>query len=361
VKFTERGGARVSVSLTNRYDDRATLRCAVTDTGSGIPGELRRRLFQPFEQGSAGNQRGSGAGLGLAICRKLVELMGGTIEVESRAGEGSSFVFAIPCGIGAPSLIDAKPERVPAPVARRLRVLVAEDVPANQVVARSILESLGHRVQVASDGAEAIAMASEGDFDVILMDIQMPVVDGLQAIREIRRLEGGRARAPIIALTALAQQSDMTGARRAGADGFLTKPIRKRDLAAALEPYSAAAPGAAAMDDGERGVLAMEMLNEMREDLGHASFREFLDKCQDNIATRLERLDAAMRDNSPDVARATAHQLRGLFAQFGARQAAAAAGLVEGSQAADMPNHVATLRSAASLAASALGKIGKSA
>ncbi len=236
VKHTDRGVITVRARTREALaGGAAMLRVEVEDTGTGFAEGETARLFEPFERGLSGDRtRAAGLGLGLAVCRKLVDLMGGTIGAESRLGEGSCFWFEVPVGVAAPlAMIEAGvgQERSLAP---RLRILVAEDIEANRAVIGGILDRLGHETHFAEDGAQAIEAARNADFDVILMDIQMPNVDGLTATRTIRGLGRRFRRIPIIAVSAYSQPVDKEAAYGAGVSGFLTKPVRQAQLDAAL-------------------------------------------------------------------------------------------------------------------------------
>jgi CheY-like chemotaxis protein/HPt (histidine-containing phosphotransfer) domain-containing protein len=244
VKFTEKGG--VSIEAQKQYTDTGDLmvRIAVSDTGIGIPVDRRHRLFKLFSQvdGST-TRRFGGTGLGLALCKKLVELFGGEIGVESESGKGSTFWFTICL---QPPSEEHPVEKAEAnntsdlmrtvPLAeqssRDFRVLVAEDYEINQVVVREFLRRFGLECEIVGDGLVAVDQAKSGEFDMILMDCQMPLMDGLQAARIIRDAEtpdhglsrNGK-RIPIIALTANAVAGDREECLEAGMDDYLTKPI----------------------------------------------------------------------------------------------------------------------------------------
>ena len=196
------------------------------------------RLFERFQQADASTtRRFGGSGLGLAITRKLAEMLGGAVSFCSTPGEGSTFTLTIA----------ASPAATPRPVEREsddlltgLKVLVVEDNPTNQLVARRILEQLGAAVSVADDGASGVAAAREGVFDLILMDVQMPGMDGLEAARRIRALPGPAARAPIIALTANVMAHQRAAYRAAGMDGVAAKPIAPAALVAEIVRLSQA-------------------------------------------------------------------------------------------------------------------------
>jgi signal transduction histidine kinase len=237
VKFTKDGEVAVTVDLDAVTENGVVLRISVRDTGIGIPADQRERIFEQFTQvdGSATREYG-GTGLGLAICNGLVKLLGGKIGVDSEPGRGSCFWVKLPMER------DTSEPRFDAVVAGttsgELRVLIAEDNPVNHKVAAMLLDQLGHRTQWAQNGQEAVELWRRGRFDVVLMDIQMPIMNGVRATREIRRLEVGTGRhTPIIALTAHALKEDRDLCMSAGVDGYLTKPIVLDDLCQALDRY----------------------------------------------------------------------------------------------------------------------------
>ena len=248
VKFTEQGSVTISVGGTS-----ARLWVRVTDTGIGMTDEQQARLFTPFTQADASTtRRFGGTGLGLAIARGLSQQMGGTIAVSSRPGVGSTFALdlplpaapvpAVPSPVPVQRASDAPPAAAPAP----LRVLVAEDNEVNQLVAQATLEREGAVVTVVPDGAQAVDAALSGDFDAVLMDCQMPVMDGFEATRWIRMVETGtlelvgtaaaalHRRLPIIAMTASATISDRAACLAVGMDGLLPKPWTAQQLTDAL-------------------------------------------------------------------------------------------------------------------------------
>jgi two-component system, sensor histidine kinase and response regulator len=253
VKFTDCGEIAVDVCLLSSGDEAVSVRCDVRDTGAGIPTERLRALFQPFSQVDASTtRRFGGTGLGLSIVKRLATLMGGDAGVESELGVGSRFWFTMQLGraaaaAGTSSSAEARRGREQS-LARGLevraraalehrRVLVAEDNPVNQKVARVMLERLGLAVDVVNNGREAIESWKSGRFDLILMDCQMPVADGYDATREIRRLEAADWRTPIVALTANAMKGDDDACRAAGMDDYLAKPLDIRSLRECLERH----------------------------------------------------------------------------------------------------------------------------
>ena len=202
IKFTERGEVEMSLHALS-HNDEAHLEFAVRDTGIGIPPADLDRLFQPFAQVDPSmSRRFGGTGLGLAISKSLVEMMGGRIWVKSEAGKGSTFSFSVrlPLAKELPADLDL-PVAVAAAACTQLHILLVEDNPANQKLATYILEDRGHLVEVAGDGQEAVYLTEQNRYDVILMDVQMPGMDGLEATAAIRKREDGGSRVPIIAMT----------------------------------------------------------------------------------------------------------------------------------------------------------------
>jgi len=243
VKFTERGQIRLHVELSDAdQDSTAVLRVTVHDTGIGIAAGDLESLFEPFHQADATmTRRFGGTGLGLSISRALVELMGGSLGVRSDLGIGSDFFFTARFTRGAPTLRPSdliRPtkgeERAPwhargAPL-RGTRVLLAEDNATNQVVASALLERIGISPVIAQNGEEALHRLQQGMFDLVLMDLQMPVMGGLEATRRIRAMGGQNGHIPVIALTASALAEDHTASQMVGMDAHLTKPIDANNL-----------------------------------------------------------------------------------------------------------------------------------
>lgn len=237
VKFTARGEVTLSVGGAMEADGLWRLRVAVTDTGIGIPAEKLTELFHRFTQADASTTRVyGGTGLGLAISRRLVELMGGTVGVESTPGQGSSFWFEAPLALaeaaGDPAEANGADDEADA---IRGRVLIADDAAANRELVGAILRNLGLEVDAVNDGAEAVHALQSAAYDLVLMDVHMPVMDGLAATREIRRMQAGtERRTPILALTANVQAEQAARCLEAGMDGHLAKPIQIPELLGAL-------------------------------------------------------------------------------------------------------------------------------
>ena len=240
IKFTERGEVEVAVSAST-HGCEATLDFIVRDTGIGIPRSRMDRLFLPFSQADASTtRRFGGTGLGLSISQSLVAMMGGKIQVESEVGKGSTFSFTVrlPVGSAVPPESEASFTISPAPLSR-LRILLVEDNPANQKLVNYVLGERGHSVEIASDGCQAIGMARAGSYDAILMDVQMPGIDGLDATKAIRAEESGRRRVPVIAMTAHAMKGDRERCLAAGMDGYLSKPIKRHEIISLVESLAA--------------------------------------------------------------------------------------------------------------------------
>ena len=244
VKFTERGFVEVRATQTQNAEGGGWLTIIVSDTGTGLDKGVVDRLFSAYSQANIEiSRRFGGTGLGLSLCHQLSELMGGQLSVDSVVNVGTSFTFAIPVVYGLEE--DLPNEVHETAVAWQSRnVLLAEDQFINQRLAIAILERAGHRVTLASSGVEAIAHARAAHFDVILMDIQMPEMDGIEAARNIRALAGHNATVPIIAVTAQALPDEIEKCLAAGMTKYVAKPIDERQLLVSIQRLTAGAAGA---------------------------------------------------------------------------------------------------------------------
>ncbi len=283
IKFTAAGEVAVHIDVEQRTDTDVTLHLAVRDTGCGIPAEKQQIIFEAFTQAdSTTTRKFGGTGLGLSICMSLVKLMGGRLWVESEIDRGSIFHFTMECGVqkNMETHSAAAAPVTPCPPAgserRPLRILLAEDTPVNQKLACRILEKRGHSVIVVGNGEDAITTWQHQRFDLILMDVQMPKLDGLQATTRIREQEKTTgAHIPIIAMTAHALTGDRERCLAAGTDDYISKPLDARRLVELVEGQSVPAtadqplagevqleeppfdlPGALAHMDNDRGLLA---------------------------------------------------------------------------------------------------------
>ncbi len=242
-KFTSEGSVKVTASLIEAEEDEPVIAIAVSDSGIGISQDSIERLFQPFEQADSSTARQfGGTGLGLSICKKLAEIMGGTLAVESKLGIGSTFTLTIPC---TPAKAKAAP---PQQIRHNLKpdtsqaarhILVVEDNPINQMVIGKVLDQLSCRFDVAEDGEVALAMLQDGtDYDLILTDLRMPRMDGFALAKAVRKHENGEAaRMPIVAVSADAMEETRIQSTQSGIDAFITKPIKIEEIRDCLETY----------------------------------------------------------------------------------------------------------------------------
>ena len=332
IKFTQQGSVTLALKMGAAIDDRCEVEFAVIDTGIGIPLEKQKLIFEAFAQvdGSTTRQFG-GTGLGLTICRRLVILMQGDLRVTSEPGKGSTFRFSVPLRHSVMPVrsddfvseaFDAAPAAVIAPGApaavpgeiggNGLRILLAEDNPVNQRLAMRLLEKMGHRITLVDNGQDALERVMRSGFDLVLMDVQMPELDGLSATRLIRQWEmthGGHV--PIIAMTARAMQGDRDRCLEAGMDDYLSKPIdseRLRQLVSRLHVEQAgpvlAWRAALLRLDGDAGLL-LELA------------QLFIDDGPELVRT----LDQALADGDLSASQRAVHSLQGVLVTFGAERA----------------------------------------
>lgn len=243
IKFTDEGKITLNIRTVEASKETVRIRLEVEDTGIGISRGDRQRLFRSFTQAdSSMTRKYGGSGLGLAIVRQLVDLMGGSCGAQSELGKGSCFWCEIPFGLVA--LAQEIPERnsskkLESPPRLQGRVLLVEDNPVNQMIAYSMLKKIGLGGEVAGNGQEALELLAKEQFDAVLMDCQMPVLDGYNATRELRKLElqNNQARMPVIAMTAHAMDGDRAKCLEAGMDDYLAKPVKIEDLVKTLERW----------------------------------------------------------------------------------------------------------------------------
>jgi signal transduction histidine kinase/ActR/RegA family two-component response regulator len=235
IKFTDHGDVTLGLSFEARGPEQILAHFSVTDTGIGISPADQAKLFEVFTQGNGDGHRG-GSGLGLAISRRLAELMGGTITLRSRQGEGSTFTVSLPFSrtVGLP----AASERVAEPKPATARILVVEDNPVNRRVLELMLRKLGCAATLVNSGEEALAVTASHQFDLILMDWQMPGMDGIATAQALRQRWAENERIPIIAITANAMQGDREVCLAAGMTDYLTKPIDLANLSAAIDRWA---------------------------------------------------------------------------------------------------------------------------
>jgi CheY-like chemotaxis protein len=245
IKFTEKGQVQIRVRCLDTDGDVVRIETTVEDSGIGIPADKLDDIFEKFTQADASTSRCyGGTGLGLALCKQLVELMDGEIKVTSKVGKGSSFSFVLPYEIDRSVGAASEParERPARPPdrhkrAENLRILLAEDNVVNQKVAVKMLAKLGYEVDVAKDGEEVVDKSAGFDYDIILMDCQMPKKNGFEATGVIRVREGETKHTPIIAMTANAMKGDRERCIESGMDDYLSKPVTLQDLETTLNRW----------------------------------------------------------------------------------------------------------------------------
>jgi len=342
IKFTEKGEVRVSISLEGESAHYVLLRFTVRDTGIGIPANKLGALFEMFSQVDASSIRAhEGTGLGLAISRQLAELMGGTVGVTSEVGKGSEFRFSVPMqkqpeGACRNELLSIEPTSASRFERRGARLLLVEDNAVNRSVALGMLAKLGLAADIAENGAQALAALEKRGYDLVFMDCQMPVMDGYEATKRIRGLEGERSRVPIIAMTAHAMSGDREKCIAAGMDDYLSKPISFDALTALLEARfpdvetktmfgdSDAEDAACSSEEAEgdlwkRASFLQRMLGD--ETMAAEIAREFLE----DIPKLLDALKRAMEDGDVRGAERCAHSIKGAAGNIGAERLRSAA------------------------------------
>ncbi len=271
IKFTERGSIRIEASVTLNTGSTVVVAFFVIDTGQGVSEEAQKKLFTDYTQASMEIARKhGGTGLGLAICRRLIGMMGGEISIESAPNEGSTFSFIAEFPVASEAetarLTEALdnpplPPQAAKPAARPLHILQAEDNKTNRDVAEKILSRAGHRVTNVENGVEALDIIETGDFDIVLMDRDMPKMDGIEATRRIRAMDGPLASIPIIGITASAIPEQLNDCLEAGMNVCLTKPVEARHLCETLEQWAGGAMAVLVIDDTEinRTVAAKQL------------------------------------------------------------------------------------------------------
>ena len=341
IKFTDRGSITVSAETAVQTEGHVIARFCVRDTGIGIEAEAVTRLFQPFVQADGStNRRYGGTGLGLAISRQLVELMGGSIEVDTVVGAGSAFSFTakferedaenVP-GVGDAAEPSDRHKR-PAPVPRHAlpepatsRILVTDDNPISQQVTKLLIEKLGHVVETASDGIEAARAAAHENYALILMDCQMPLMDGYTATAEIRRVEGGQRRTPIIAFTASSGLQQRQRCLESGMDDLLEKPVRKDELVEMLDRWLS--PRAANRESGpgkstgrrDEPLASVDdtVLTALEVHIGPETLNQMISLYLDEFEKSLRRFEHGVANERVADLVAEAHRLKGSATTLG--------------------------------------------
>ena len=317
VKFTREGRITIEAELRDPSSEAPQLQISVSDTGIGMDKALQAQIFDDFMTGDSSYDRDvGGTGLGLGIARRFVEALGGTIEVESEPGEGSTFTIRFPVKQMEPPSTHAESRQKVAPSGAR-RILLVEDNEINRVVAREMLTAAGHQVSEATNGKRAVELADAEPFDLIFMDISMPVMDGRQATRAIRGGEGRCAKAPIVALTANAMAEEQEAFLSDGMNDILTKPLTRDGLLRVIANHTDATAQASVSGTDRSNVVAGAYLDELRETLGVEALGTLLERFVTEVEETLGFLQDK-RAGTPDDIAARAHRIAGSAATLGA-------------------------------------------
>jgi CheY-like chemotaxis protein/anti-sigma regulatory factor (Ser/Thr protein kinase) len=315
VKFTQDGSVHLEVCA---LDDQSGIRILVRDTGPGISEQLQKKIFEPFYQAGAAKEGAAGTGLGLAITTRLVQEMGGTIELESKPGLGSTFMALLPCEYLDETARAEVIERESGPAeaaTEPLKILVADDHEPNRLLIDHILRSRGHEVVLVNNGREAVDAFLTQAFDRLILDVQMPVMGGFEAMRHIRSSEGGD-RVPIMTLTAFAMRGDRLKSLEAGADDYLAKPFEPDGLVEKVEGLKRAAvmttADQAEQREGEDDTAGEPQTTKSGEDPALLELKAmYLDSLVGEIADEIER------DSFDDQLKSFAHRVAGSGGSFG--------------------------------------------
>ncbi|WP_428605333.1 ATP-binding protein [Sedimenticola sp.] len=323
VKFTERGFIRLRVA---QPDPSGPVTCTIQDTGIGIPADRLKGVFEKFTQADASvTRRFGGTGLGLAISRHLADLMGGSLEVESCEGRGSQFKLTLPLETVDEKLIPPTPKT--SAIARHTwhfhaQVLLVEDNRVNQKVARTVLERLGCEVDLAENGQVALQLADKQRYDIIFMDITMPILDGLETTRLLRTVEGVNQQTPIVAMTALAMEGDRARCLNAGMTDYLQKPVTRHAVATLMTRYLPAdkAPDVRhGLSDLPQEIASILDADHLRSATGGdiTLIEEIIDMALTDAPQRMQEINQALERGDIDKLAERIHALTGIAASVG--------------------------------------------
>tara|TARA_R110000787_G_scaffold80510_7_gene175137 strand:+ start:1012 stop:3522 length:2511 start_codon:yes stop_codon:yes gene_type:complete len=323
VKFTKDGRITIEAEVLDHDSETPELKIDVTDTGIGMDDELQKQIFDDFMTGDSSYDRDvGGTGLGLGIARRFVQALGGEIEVESEPGVGSTFGIRFPVEkMEPPQTHDEKRKLTVSPSPKR--ILLVEDNEINRIVAREMLTAAGHLVTEATNGKRAVEMAGSEAFDLIFMDISMPIMDGRQATREIRAGQGAGAQTPIVALTANAMAEEQEAFLSDGMNDILTKPLTRDGLLRVIAKHTEA--GTEVRDSGieHSNAIAQAYLDDLRTTVGIDALGHLLDRFAAEVDETLAFLQRHPRQTPADIA-ARAHRIAGSAATLGAVELRAA-------------------------------------
>ncbi|MBI9082758.1 MAG: response regulator [Desulfobacterales bacterium] len=361
LKFTHKGGIQIQIDVADTADNRVTVRFRVIDTGIGIPEEKQGAVFESFTQADSSTTRKyGGTGLGITISKQLAEMMGGQVGLFSRPGEGSTFWFTAVFGCGPkdrPFIQPAAANTLPTaegtagadgahgltvvgPPGGGARILLAEDYPTNRKLATTHLQRAGYTVDLAENGRQAVAAFGQNAYDLVLMDIQMPEMDGYEATRRIRTMERQAAavlkRVPIVAMTAHAVNGYRERCLETGMDDYVTKPLKRAELLAMVAKWTGDGPEASARSVSDPAVSAFDAKAPMDVDTALAEFlgekellMEVLESFRSNVRQQLPVIQRAVVENRPDIVCREAHAIKGGAANLTADRLSKIAGELE--------------------------------
>ncbi|OSM02029.1 ATP-binding protein [Magnetofaba australis] len=324
IKFTDSGGVTVSLRALPPEKGMVVLETSVRDTGIGIPDEMISRIFDPFTQADGSiNRRYGGTGLGLTIVKRLTEAMNGSLQVRSGAGDGSEFRIITRFGASGLSSAPRLEEQTDGAPQRALNILVVEDDEINQSVAKGLLEDDGHHAQIASSGEAAITIVQNHQFDLILMDLRMPGMDGVETLKRIRQLPDDlNRRTPIVALTGDVMRETVERCQHAGMSDVLSKPINRaklRQLINKLSEHDATTDQVdrAANTPAEEEAIDWPHVNTLRQSMPPTQLSNLLTRLQEESRAQLAQAQEALSLNALDKAIDTLHRLAGSCASLG--------------------------------------------